>query len=327
MSINRRTFGLGTIGAGALIFSEAKPFQTAALAAEPSRSFLPATQRFTLGDMEITALSDGYLELGLELFPAADPAEAEALLTKAFVRKPVATSVNAFLVTKGDQRVLIDTGTATAMGPNLGHVPEALAAAGIAPETIGTVIITHLHPDHANGLVNAAGKAAFPAAEVVLSSPEFAFWNDDGVLSKSPDGMKPFFEMARKATAPYEGKVRQIEGEVEIVPGIAAVPAPGHTPGHLALRISSGEANLLIFTDIVHVSALQFSHPEWAIAFDVDQETAIATRKRMLDMVATDRLLVAGMHLPFPGVGHVVREGDAYRYVPMPWPALTARAL
>jgi glyoxylase-like metal-dependent hydrolase (beta-lactamase superfamily II) len=322
MTINRRTFGLSALGAGALLWSGIEPFRTAPAAAAPAASPLAAAHRFTLGEFEITALSDGYLDIGLELFPAADAAAAEALLAKAFLPKAIPTSVNAYLVTKGDQRVLIDTGTASAMGPNLGHVPKALAVAGVKPEEIDTVIITHLHPDHANGLLGADGKAAFPAAEVVVSTPEFAFWHDEGIVSKAPDQMKPFFEMARKSIVPYGSRVRQIEGEVEIVPGITALPAPGHTPGHLALRIGSGNANLLVFTDVIHAAALQFSHPEWAIAFDVDQETAIATRKKMLDMAAADSLLVAGMHLPFPGVGHVARDGDAYGYVPMPWPAL-----
>lgn len=322
MTINRRTFGLGALGAGALLWSGIEPFRTAPATASPAATPLPAAHRFTLGDLEITALSDGFLPLGLELFPAADPAAAEALLAKAFLPKAVPTSVNAYLVTRGDQRILIDTGTASAMGPTLGHVPEALAAAGVKPDMINTVIITHLHPDHANGLIGADGKAAFPAAEVVVSTPELAFWKDDGIMSNAPGEMKSFFDMARNAIAPYEGNIRQIEGEAEIVPGITALPAPGHTPGHLALRLGSGDANLLIFTDVVHVPALQFSRPEWAIAFDTDQEMAIATRKKILDMAAADGLLVAGMHLPFPGVGHVVREGDAYAYVPVPWPAL-----
>jgi glyoxylase-like metal-dependent hydrolase (beta-lactamase superfamily II) len=322
MTINRRTFGLGALGAGALFLSGTKPFQPTMAAAAPAAAPLPAAHRFMVGEIEITALSDGFLPLSLDLFPAADPAAAEALLTKAFLPKTIPTSVNAYLVTKGDQRVLIDTGTASAMGPTLGHVPEALAAAGVKPEEISTVIITHLHPDHANGLIGADGKAAFPAAEVVVSTPELAFWKDDAILSKAPEPMKPMFEMARNAVAPYEGKLRQVEGEAEIVPGITALPAPGHTPGHLALRISSGDANLLVFTDVIHAAALQFSRPEWAIAFDVDQETAIATRKKVLDMAAADSLLVAGMHLPFPGIGHVTREGDAYGYVPKPWPAL-----
>lgn len=322
MDITRRTFGLGALSSAAFLSAGVGPLSLTAAQAAPAGAPLPGAHRFTLGEFEITALSDGHLNLGLELFPAADPAAAEALLTKSFLPKAMPTSVNAYLLTKGDQRILIDTGTATTMGPTLGHVPEALAAAGVKPEEIGTVIITHLHPDHANGLVGADGKAAFPAAEVVLSTPELAFWTDDGILSKVPGEMKPFFEMARKAIAPYEGKIRQVEGDVEIVPGITTVLAPGHTPGHLALRIGSGDANLLVVTDLIHAAALQFAHPEWAIAFDTDQQAAIATRKKLLDMVAADRLLIAGMHLPFPGIGHVTREGEAYGYVPTPWAAL-----
>lgn len=323
MNINRRTFGIGTFSAGALLLPPISRFgSNAAAIAAPSPASLASAHRFMLGDLEITALSDGYLNLGLELFPSADPAAAEALLAKAFLPKPLPTSVNAYLVTKGDRRVLIDTGTASAMGPLLGHIPEALAAAGVGPEEIDTIIITHLHPDHANGLVGIGGTAAFPAAEVVVAAPEFAFWHDDGIRSKAPDQMKPYFEIARKSLVPYHGKVRKIEGEVEIAPGISALPAPGHTPGHLALRIGSGDANLLLLTDVIHASALQFAHPEWAIAFDVDQEAAIATRKKVLDMVSADGLLVAGMHLPFPGIGHVIRDGNAYAYVPTPWPAL-----
>lgn len=324
MNINRRTFGIGTFSAGALLLPPISFFGSNAVAiAAPSPASLASAHRFMPGDLEITALSDGYLNLGLELFPSADTAAAEALLAKAFLPKTLLpTSVNAYLVTKGDRRVLIDTGTASAMGPILGHIPEALAAAGVRPEEIDTVIITHLHPDHANGLVGIGGTAAFPAAEVVVAAPEFAFWHDDGIRSKAPDQMKPYFEIARKSLVPYHGKVRKIEGEVEIAPGIRALPAPGHTPGHLALRIGSGDANLLLLTDVIHASALQFAHPEWAIAFDVDQEAAIATRRKVLDMVSADGLLVAGMHLPFPGIGHVIRDGNAYAYVPTPWPAL-----
>ncbi|MER8502116.1 MBL fold metallo-hydrolase [Mesorhizobium sp. M1142] len=161
MNIDRRTFGLGTFSAGALLLSPISLFAGNAAPIAASPASLATAHRFMLGDLEITALSDGYLNLGLELFPSADPAAAEALLAKAFLPKPLPTSVNAYLVTKGDRRVLIDTGTASAMGPILGHIPEALAAAGIRPEEIDTVIITHLHPDHANGLVGIGGKAAF----------------------------------------------------------------------------------------------------------------------------------------------------------------------
>lgn len=323
MNIDRRTFGRAALGAATLLATGTNSYGTKAAtldATPPAR--LPAAHRFALGDFTITALSDGYLKLGLELFPAASPAVAESLLARAFLPSSIPTSVNAYLVTRGDRHVLIDTGSASAMGPTLGHLPEALAAAGVRREEIDAVIVTHLHPDHANGLIGVDGKAAFPASEIVVAGAEFGFWHDDGIVSRAPDQMKPYFEIARKSLAPYRGKVRQIVGEVEIAPGITAVPAPGHTPGHLALRIGSGNANMLLFTDVIHASALQFAHPEWAIAFDVDQAAAVTTRKKMLEMASADRLLVAGMHLPFPGVGHVTREDSAYGYIPMPWPAL-----
>lgn len=323
MNIDRRTFGRAALGAGTLSFAGANSFETKAATRDAQAPApLPAAHRFALGDFTITALSDGYLNLGLELFPSASPPVAESLLARAFLPNSIPTSVNAYLVTRGDRRMLIDTGTASAMGPTLGHLPEALAAAGVRREEIDTIIVTHLHPDHANGLIALDGSAAFPAAEIVVANAEFAFWHDDGILSRAPDQMKPYFDMARRSLAPYQGKVRQIAGEVEIAPGIIAVPAPGHTPGHLALRISSGNAGMFLFTDVVHASALQFAHPEWAIAFDVDQEAAITTRKKVLDMVSADSLLVSGMHLPFPGIGHVTREGHAYGYTPVPWPAL-----
>lgn len=323
MNIDRRTLVRAALGAGTLVATGTNSCGTKAAtlnATPPVR--LPAAHRFALGDFTITVLSDGYLNLGLELFPDATPAVAESLLTRAFLPSSIPTSVNAYLVARGNRRVLIDTGTASAMGPTLGHLPEALALAGVGREEIDAVIVTHLHPDHANGLIGVDGKAAFPASEIVVASAEFGFWHDDGILARAPDQMKPYFDMARKSLAPYRGKLRQIAGEVEIAPGITAVPAPGHTPGHLALRIGSGNANLLVFTDVIHASALQFAHPEWAIAFDVDQAAAITTRKKMLEMASADRLLVAGMHLPFPGVGHVTREDGAYGYTPMPWPAL-----
>lgn len=323
MNINRRTFGLGALGAGALFLSDASPFRVVPAIAEPVAQPLPAAHRFQLGEFEITALSDGYTPLGLELFPAADPAVAEAMLTKAFLPpKIVPTSVNAFLLKKGEQTILIDTGAASVMGPSLGHVPEGLAAAGVKPDAIETVIITHLHGDHANGLLAGANNAAFPNAEIVLSKPELAFWTDDGIMSRAPKEVHPFFEAARADVAPYKGKIRQIEGEAEIAPGITAVPAPGHTPGHVLLRISSGDANLLIIIDVIHSAALQFAKPEWAIAFDVDQKQAIETRKKVLDMAAADKMLIAGSHLPFPGFGHVSREGDAFGYIPAHWPSL-----
>jgi glyoxylase-like metal-dependent hydrolase (beta-lactamase superfamily II) len=214
--------------------------------------------------------------------------------------------------------VLIDTGASTGMGANLGKIPANLTAAGLDASAVDVVFITHLHPDHAAGLIDANGKPAFPNAELVLTEKEFAFWHDDGVLSQAPDAMKPFFEGARAAVKPYGSRIRKIT-DGEIVPGLSALPAPGHTPGHTMVRVASGKDALLVWGDIVHTATLQFPHPEWAIAFDTDQKQAIATRQAVFDQVATDGLMVAGMHLDFPGIGHISRIKSSYEYYPVAW--------
>jgi glyoxylase-like metal-dependent hydrolase (beta-lactamase superfamily II) len=204
------------------------------------------------------------------------------------------------------------------MGPGLGKLPDNLAAAGLDAGAVDMVFITHLHPDHANGLLDGEGKPAFANAEVVLTEKEYAFWHDDGMLSQAPAEKKPFFESARKAVKAYGNRVRRMK-EGEIIPGLTAIPAPGHTPGHAMVQIASGKETLLVWGDIIHTAALQMPHPEWAIAFDTDPDQAIATRKAVLDQVAADGTKIAGMHLDFPGIGHISRTKAGYEYYPAFW--------
>src|SRR5262245_53396404 len=187
---------------------------------------VPPYYRFKVGEFEVTALSDGALEIDSALYPKADKAEAQTLLDKAFRTPPkVPTSVNAYAVNTGNALVLIDTGTANAFGPGLGKLPVNLAAAGIDPATVDTVFLTHLHPDHANGLIDAQGKAVFANAEIVVTEKEYAFWHDDGMMSQAPAEFKAFFEGARNAVKPYASRLRKIT-EGEIVAGLTAIPAP-----------------------------------------------------------------------------------------------------
>jgi glyoxylase-like metal-dependent hydrolase (beta-lactamase superfamily II) len=192
-----------------------------------------------------------------------------------------------------------------------------LAAAGLSLDDIDFVLCTHLHPDHVGGL-SPANAPAFPNAELVLAEPEYAFWTDEGIASRAPADFQPFFRLAQEAVKPYANRTRRMNAG-EVAPGIALEAAPGHTPGHSMVRIASGAAQLLIWGDVVHMAALQFEKPDWSLAFDTDQGRAAETRKRVFDMAATDKLLVAGMHLPFPGLGRVARRGDAYAYAPEPW--------
>jgi len=320
MPFDRRRFLASALAAApALPLLGALPRPALARAA-PAAGPVPGLYRFKVGAFEVTSINDGMLSLTLDQFPAADRAGAEALLQRAFHQPTgIPTAVNAYLVNTGDRLVLIDTGTATAMGPSLGKVGANLKAAGIDPADVDLVVLTHMHPDHANGLIDPAGAAVFGKAELAVAEVEYAFWTDDGILSQAPAGVQPFFHMARAAAKPYAGRLSRFGKEAEIVPGIRVLAAPGHTPGHSMVEVTSGTDRLLIWGDIVHAASLQFAKPDWAINFDTDQQAAIASRKRVLDQVAADRVQIAGAHLAFPGIGHVGRAGEGYEFVPVFW--------
>ena len=190
-----------------------------------------------------------------------------------------------------------------------------------SPATVDIVILTHMHPDHVAGLLTTDKKVAFPNATVHVHEADYQFWASIETAAKAPDDFKPFFEIARNAIRPYAdaGKVLMFKDGNEVVPGFSAILAPGHTVGHTMLRLSSRGSDLLVWGDIVHNAALQFPEPDRAISFDTDQAMAISSRQRVFDMAATDRLMIAGAHLPFPGLGHVAKASTGYTYVPTPW--------
>jgi glyoxylase-like metal-dependent hydrolase (beta-lactamase superfamily II) len=281
---------------------------------------LPGVKRWSVGDITLTVLNDGWFQGSLDLVTGISKDEAGALQRAGFRTQEPRVMLNAFLLTgPGRKPVLIDSGYGSFGPPTMGRVPAALAVAGVAPEAIETVLVTHCHPDHIGGLV-VDGKAAYPNAEIVLHSDEAAYWLPDAALAAAPDGAKPYFENARKALAPYAGRVREQSGG-EVLPGITAVHLPGHTPGHCGFRIVSGDKSLLVFTDVVHLPAIQFKQPEAGVGFDVDGDQARATRKAILAGLAADGTRIAGSHLEFPAVGTVTRDGDGYRFVPDLWVA------
>lgn len=296
--------------------------RSATAAAPPTGIQAPGVHRFRVGRFEVTALLDGHLDLGLELFPGAR-AEAVELLGKAFLSSsgPVRTSVNAFAVNTGDRLYLIDAGTNAGYLPTLGKLLTTFAAANIVPTQVDMLLVTHLHPDHVGG-ASRDGDALFSSAELVVPEADAAFWLDPATEARAPAELKPLFGIAHDASAPYaaSGRLRRLDTATRTVaPGIEAVPLPGHTPGHSGYLIrDSGEA-LLIWGDVVHAAALQLPRPETAIVFDVDQSVAVQTRQRILDQVASERMRVAGMHLPFPGVGHIAKDGQGYAFVPDPF--------
>ncbi|MEX0339703.1 MAG: MBL fold metallo-hydrolase [Arenibacterium sp.] len=274
------------------------------------------THSFKVGDFKLTMISDGFFPMTADVWPTIDDTRFQATLADAGLAAGVYESaVNAFVLDTGSEVHLIDAGGG-AMAPSLGKLPERLAAAGYSPDQIQSLIITHLHPDHIGAATDEAG-AVFKNAEMVVSEADHGFWTNPDTRAAAPDEAKPFFDMAVGAVTAYDDRLRLISGEADIMTGVTAVPLPGHTPGHFGLALSSGGEDILIWSDIVHMQYLQFAEPEITIAFDIDPEQAVATRKKVLDQVATDNLRIAGMHLRHPGLGRVEkRASGGFHFTP-----------
>jgi len=315
----RQLLGAGAVAGVALAGTSLAAGPLAAAQPKTGRQ-VPGIYRLGVGDIEVTAVLDGHIDLGIELFPNAEADEVTRLQEAAFV--PVGPSVrgavNSFAVNTGEKLVIIDAGGRDFLGPTMGRLPDNLAAAGIDPAAVDVVAVTHMHPDHIGGIVTTNGAAVFPNAELVVHKADWDFWMSPEIMAKAPESSLPFFQAAQAAGTPYAKRVRPIGDDEEVVPGIRSLALPGHTPGHTGFVIASGNDTLLVWGDIVHAAILQFPHPDWAIAFDIAPELAVATRRKAFDMAATDRLMIAGMHVPFPGVGHVVRNGG-YKFIPASW--------
>ena len=323
MRLSRLAALRGALLALAVALPAAAVTAPAAQAAPPvqQKAQVPGFYRMALGDFEITALYDGYIDLdNHKILSGASAEDIQSLLARMFLAgtPSVQTAVNAYLVHTGSNLVLVDAGTAKAFGPTLGYIVDNIRAAGYDPAQVDTVLLTHLHPDHANGLLTADGKAAFPNAEVRVDKADADFWLSEEVAAKAPADAQPFFTMARGAVAPYAaaGKLKPYMLGDALLPGVTSIAARGHTPGHSGYLFSSKDQNILVWGDIVHSHAVQFARPEVAIEFDTDKEQAVATRKALFADAAARKLWVAGAHLPFPGIGHVRAEPNGYAWVP-----------
>lgn len=281
---------------------------------------IPGVYHRRIGDIVITALSDGYLDGTVEVMQNIAPAEATRMLEDRF-RPGRRTSVNCYLVYSAGRLALIETGSGDYLLPTAGKLQQNLKAAGVDPADIEAVILTHMHPDHSAGLTDPkTGAKFFPNAELVVHENEPRHWQDDGAMSRADErARKLYFECAREQMAPYHNQMRTFSGPTEVFPGVTSVRLHGHTPGHSGYMIASGGKSLLIWGDIIHVPEVQVPRPEVTMAFDTDPNAAAATRRRIFDQVTKDRQLIAGMHVHFPGFAHLVNEGGRYLMVPEPW--------
>lgn len=284
----------------------------------PTRQ-IPGIYHRRVGDITVTAVSDGFLDGNLDVLKNINQEEARQILTDNF-RPARRTAVNCFLIYSAGRLALIETGCGKYMAATGGHLLDNLKAAGVDPSTIDTVLLTHMHPDHSAGLTDmTTGRKNFPNAELVMHENEPKHWFDAAAMARGNDREKKlFFQAGREQTEPYRRQWKLFE-KGEVFPGLTAMPFHGHTPGHTGYLVSSGNETLLIWGDIVHVPEVQTARPEVCMAFDSDASRAEATRRRVFDMVVADKLMVTGMHMHFPGFSRLIKSGAGYRIIPAAW--------
>ncbi len=313
LDLSRRDFVVST-GLAAALGLNARLVVSPAFAQKtpaPARGFLT----YKIGAAEVTALYDGIWEKPHDpaFIANASVEDVKAAMVKAglpadFVSIPFTVVV----VRNGGKTILCDSGTGGQVQPTAGKMMANMKAAGIDPAKIDTILVSHCHPDHIFGLMEKdSNKPVFPDAEIIISDVEYKFWTDPAVIDRLPEARKG---LARRIQAvfPTWKNIRQVEGEADVAPGIRFVSAPGHTPGHRAFHLSSGSSQLMISNDTAYVPALVVANPGWRGQYDQDGATAEASRRKLLDRVIADKIMICGYHFPFPGGGTIAKDGTGY---------------
>jgi glyoxylase-like metal-dependent hydrolase (beta-lactamase superfamily II) len=323
IDLNRRELLTGAAGAAAALTPLGAPPAKAAVA--PSGAQAPGFYRYKVGDYECTSINDGVFLRPVDNF-VSNVAKDEALAASDAAYMPkgmVAVPFNPQLINTGGKLILIDSGNGAAMfEPSKGRVGRTLqnlAAAGVDPKSIDMVLMSHLHPDHTNGIRAADGSMAFPNAEIMVPAKEWEFWMSDENAAKaqSNEMMKGYFANVKKVYTGIESKVTKYDWGKEVAPGVTAIAAAGHTPGHTVFAVASGGSKVLIQSDVTNIPEFFLRNPDWHVAYDTDPAAAQETRHKFYDMAAAEKATVVGFHFAFPSIGHVEKDGNGYRLIPV----------
>ncbi len=281
----------------------------------------PAFFRYRVGDIQVTAINDGVAVRPSEgLVPNAPPGALQQALADRFLpTDKVTISFTTLVLNLGSKLVLLDTGNGDMGAPTTGAWLANFRAAGFDPANVDAVAISHFHGDHINGLRMKDGTARFPRAEIMVPAAEWDFWMNDAKAAQAPAGLKGTFDNARRVFGPMAKDVTRYGWDKEIVPGVTSVDAHGHTPGHTAFAIASGAGRLLVLSDTTNDPNIFARNPDWSAVFDQDGPQARVTRRKMLDLAATEKLQTSFYHAPFPATGHIAREGSGFALIPEVW--------
>jgi glyoxylase-like metal-dependent hydrolase (beta-lactamase superfamily II) len=326
--LNRRDLLAGTAAFGAAAVLSPWGISKAHAAAQPSGAQAAGYYRYKVGSFECTSINDGAATFPMPDTFVKNVPKAEALAAAEAAYMPqgmVTVPFNPQLINTGSKLVLIDCGNGIArFEPSKGAVGRTLqnlAAAGVDPKSIDLVLMSHLHPDHTNGIRAADGSMAFPNAEIMVPAKDWEFWTseENAAKAQSNEMMKNYFANVKKVYAGIENKVTKYDWDKEVVTGITSIATPGHTPGHTSFAVASGNSRVLIQSDVTNIPEFFLRNPDWHVAYDVDPMTAQATRHKFYDMASAEKALVVGFHFTFPSIGHVEKDGSKYRLVPVAW--------